>query len=176
MGVVKDYNGVNIIQTPDYIEMSSKSYIDRLLKLHGCDTMSLKPLPNKNHALCKNAIPLYPIPPTATAASLNKFQVNREDGLPVQPISDNNNNDDSTQINYNPSIYSDPNKKISKLMCPLPTNCIEPMYANEGPLENTTGHVILEKKKGLNYCTLLGKSIYAYITCHPDIGYIVTTL
>ena len=28
LGVVKDYNGVDIIQTPDYIEISSKSYID----------------------------------------------------------------------------------------------------------------------------------------------------
>ena len=27
LGIVKDYNGVDIIQTPDYIEMSSQSYI-----------------------------------------------------------------------------------------------------------------------------------------------------
>ena len=27
LGVVKDYNGVNIKQTPDYIEMLSKSYL-----------------------------------------------------------------------------------------------------------------------------------------------------
>ena len=32
LGVVKGYNGVNNIQTPNYIEMSSKSYIDQLLK------------------------------------------------------------------------------------------------------------------------------------------------
>ena len=35
LGVLKDYNCIDIIQTPDYIEMSSKSYIDRLLKFHG---------------------------------------------------------------------------------------------------------------------------------------------
>ena len=43
------------------------------------------------------------------------------------------------------------------------------MYAEEGPLENTTGHMILEKKKGFNSRTLLGELMYAYITCRPDI-------
>ena len=38
LGVVKDYNGVNIIQTPDYNEMSSQNYIICLLKSHGWDT------------------------------------------------------------------------------------------------------------------------------------------
>ena len=61
-------------------------------------------------------------------------------------------------------------------MCTLPTDCIKQMHAEEGPLENTTGHMILEKKKRFNYCTLLGGLMYAYITCHPDIGYAVTTL
>ena len=61
-------------------------------------------------------------------------------------------------------------------MCPLPTNCIEQMFAEEGPLKNTTGHMILEKKKGFNYCTLLGELMYTYITCCPDIRYAVTTL
>ena len=28
LDIVKDYNDVNIIQTPDYTEMSNKSYID----------------------------------------------------------------------------------------------------------------------------------------------------
>ena len=50
------------------------------------------------------------------------------------------------------------------------------MFADEGPLENTTGHMVLEKKKGFNYCTLLDELMYAYITCCPDIGYVVTTL
>ena len=35
LGIVKDYNNVNIIQTPNYIEMSSKSYIDIQLKSYG---------------------------------------------------------------------------------------------------------------------------------------------
>ena len=45
LGVVTDYNGVDIIQTPDYIEMSCGNYIRRLLKSHGWDTASSKPLP-----------------------------------------------------------------------------------------------------------------------------------
>ena len=35
LGIVTDYNGVDIIQTPDYIETSCKNYILRLLKSHG---------------------------------------------------------------------------------------------------------------------------------------------
>ena len=51
--------------------------------------MSPKSLPDENFPLPKNKIPLYTIPKHAPAVSLNKLQVNREDGLPVQPISDN---------------------------------------------------------------------------------------
>ena len=83
LGIVKDYNSVDIIQTPDYIEMSSKSYIECLLKLHGWETMSTKSLPDENFPLPKNPIPLYLIPKHAPAASLNKLQVNREDGFSV---------------------------------------------------------------------------------------------
>ena len=35
LGVVKDYNGVDIKQTKDYIEMSCANYLRRLLKSHG---------------------------------------------------------------------------------------------------------------------------------------------
>ena len=45
LGVVKDCNGVDINQTPHYIEMSCANYIQRLLKLQGWDTDSSKPLP-----------------------------------------------------------------------------------------------------------------------------------
>ena len=138
--------------------------------------MSLKLLPNKNLVLSKNVITLDLIHTTDVATSLNKLQMNIEDGLPVQSVSDNNNNDGASQINYNPPIHYDSNKKMSKPMRPLPTDCIEPMYIEEGPLENTTGHFVLEKKKGFNHCTLLGELMYAYIFCHPDIDYAVTTL
>ena len=41
VGIVNDYDRMEITQTPDYIEMSCKNYIGRLLKLHGWDTKSL---------------------------------------------------------------------------------------------------------------------------------------
>ena len=127
----------------------------------------------KNIAVPKNAIL-----DTATAAvSINKLQVSYKNGLPVQTVLGENYNDDNgSQINQNPSISKDICLKISKRMCPLPTDCIKPMFAEEGPLKNTTGHMILEKKKGFNYCTLLGELMHAYITCCPDIEYAVTTL
>ena len=154
--------------------MSSKSYIEHLLKSHGWETMSTKSLPDENFQLPKNAIPLYTILTHASAVSLNKSQVNREDGLPVQPVDDDNNN--GTQINCNPPICHNLNTKISKPMCPFLTDYIEPMYSSEGLLENTTGHVLMEKKKGFNYCTFFGELMYVYITCRPDIGNVVTTL
>ena len=35
LGIVKDYNDVDITQTPDYVEMLCQNYIARLLKSHG---------------------------------------------------------------------------------------------------------------------------------------------
>ena len=96
-GVVKDYNGVNIIQTLDYIEMSSQSYI--ILKSQGWDTLTPKQLTSKN-ILSSNIV--LNVSTTAAAALVHKIQVNREDGLPVQPVHDNNNDDDISFINQNP--------------------------------------------------------------------------
>ena len=56
----------------------------------------------------------------------------------------------------------------SKPSSPFPSDCIDQMYSEEGPLENTTAHLALEKKKGFNYRTLLGELMYAYITCQPQ--------
>ena len=120
-------------------------------------------MPDENITIPKNAFPdTLLIPNTATATSINKLQINCEDGLPVQPVSDKDlDDDDSSQINQNPQIQYDVKQKVSKPMCLLPTNCIEQMYAEEGPLKNTTGHMILEKKKGFNYPTLLRELMYA---------------
>ena len=66
--------------------------------------------------------------------------------------------------------------KSSRPLTPLPPDCIDQMYAEEGPMENTAAHRALENKKGFSYRTVLGECMYAYITCRPDIGYAVTTL
>jgi hypothetical protein len=42
LGIVEDYNGVDIKQTDIYIEMNCAGYINRLLKTHGWDTESSK--------------------------------------------------------------------------------------------------------------------------------------
>lgn len=81
LGGVKDYDGFDIIQTSDFIEMSSKSYISWLLKSHGWETLTPKQLPSENIALPKEILSLDPIPTTAAVTSINKIQVNREDGL-----------------------------------------------------------------------------------------------
>ncbi|KAG7340746.1 reverse transcriptase RNA-dependent DNA polymerase [Nitzschia inconspicua] len=41
LGLLSDYNGVDVHQTADYIELTSAGYIDRLLRSHGWDTPSL---------------------------------------------------------------------------------------------------------------------------------------
>ena len=66
--------------------------------------------------------------------------------------------------------------KSSRPLTPLPPDCIDQMYAEEGPMENTAAHRALENKKGFSYRTVLGECMYAYITCRSDIGYAVTTL
>ena len=178
LGVVTDYNGVDIIQTPDYIEMSCKNYILRLLKSHGWDTPSTTAPPIEDIALPKDAIPPDSSHPTvAAAASVNKLQELQHHGVPILKNSNIIENEGDSCINS--STMKSPATDFmhtSKPSSPLPSDCIDQMYSEEGPLENTTAHLALEKKKGFNYRTLLGELMYAHITCRPDIGYAVTTL
>ena len=44
LGVIRDYNGVDVIQTPDYIKMTCTNYIICLLISHGWNTVSSKSL------------------------------------------------------------------------------------------------------------------------------------
>ena len=78
--------------------MSSQNYIILLLKSHGWDTPTLKQLPSENIPSSKIVLNVLT---TAVAALINKIQVNREDGLLVQPVPDNN-DDDHSRINRNP--------------------------------------------------------------------------
>ena len=55
--------------------------------------------------------------------------------------------------------------KSSRPLAPLPTDCIDQMYAEEGPAEGTVQHRVLEKQKGFAYRTVLCECMYAYITC-----------
>jgi hypothetical protein len=42
LGLLQDYNGVDVNQTADYIELSAAGYVDRVLQSHGWDTPSPK--------------------------------------------------------------------------------------------------------------------------------------
>jgi hypothetical protein len=59
---------------------------------------------------------------------------------------------------------------------PMAANCLPQLYAKVGPKEGTIEYHELSTKMGFSYWTLLGELIYAYITCHPDIGYAIVTL
>ena len=132
LGVVKYYNGVDITQTPDYIKMSCKNYIKRLVKSHGWDTIS-------------------------------KLESTLTENMEI-----------SLESNFKKEVDMSmmPSTKIS----PLPSDCIDQLFKDEGPAENTNGHLVLEKSSGFSYRTLLGELMYSYITCHLDIGYAVTKL
>ena len=43
LGLVKDYNGTDLVQTKKYIEMNCSNYINRFLKSHGWDVASDQP-------------------------------------------------------------------------------------------------------------------------------------
>jgi len=63
-----------------------------------------------------------------------------------------------------------------KPSAPLPVDAVTSLYAHQGPPENTAEHAALVTKCGFAYRTLLGKLLYAYVTCRPDIGYTTITL
>ena len=156
--------------------MTCINYIICLLKSHGWDTVSPKPLPSETTTLPKDAVPPDPVPTTTAAASIGKVQVQQHHEVPLLPSTKDDECDSCNNIKL-PKIDTSDIMHSSKPISPLPTDSIEQMYAEEGPLENTTAYFVLEKKKGFNYYhILLGELMYAYITCQPDIGYAVTTL
>ena len=114
------------------------------------------------------------IPPAALFESLPSSFSPPKAYTPTVPI------DSDTKINTDPIIKLSREfpdcMKSSKPIAPLPTDCIEQIYKEKGPMENTVEHSALEKMKGFAYRTVLGELMYAYITCRPDIGYAVTTL
>ena len=109
MGLINDFNGIDIAQTNSYIKISCATYIDRLVTSHG-------------------------------------WQEDRK------------------------------LKCDAKTIAPLNTEALKQVYEQKGPLEGTAEHLILEKKSGFSYRTLLGEMMYAYVTCRPDIGYAITLL
>ena len=102
--------------------------------------MSSKHLPDENITITKNTIPdTLLFPDTAAAASLNKLQVNSEDGLPVQPVSGNNlDDDDGSQINQNPPIQCD----VRQI---FPNQCIhcQPIVSNKCLLRKVLSKLLL---------------------------------
>ena len=58
----------------------------------------------------------------------------------------------------------------------MPENSLDIIYIKQGPLEGSKEYKQMQRKMGFAYRTLLGELLYAYVTCHPDIGFAVTTL
>ena len=46
VGIYERYNGIDIVQTRDYVKLGCESYIDRLLQTHGWDAPKVKDPPN----------------------------------------------------------------------------------------------------------------------------------
>ena len=62
MGLIKDYNGVDVIQTSRKIKISAASYINRMLKTHGWDTESDNVAQDTTFKDCmKSSKPISPI-------------------------------------------------------------------------------------------------------------------
>ena len=119
LGLVEDYNGVDIEQTSRKIKMSAKTYLQRFLQTHGWDTASDGEIQDTSFKDCM---------------------------------------------------------KSSRPISPLPPDCVDQLFKQTGPKEGSPEALILEKKSGFVYRTVLGEVMYAYITARPDIGYSVTTL
>jgi hypothetical protein len=108
LGLLHDFNGLDVHQYSDSITISCTSYIDHVLKTHGWMTPSAEG--NECHS------------------------------------------------------------------SPLPIDAVNSMYSKVGPSEGTSQVANLSTKHGFSYRSLLGELMYAYVTCHPNVGYAVTTL
>ena len=185
LGVVKDYNGVDITQTPDYIEMSCKNYIKRLLKSHGWDTTSKlesvltedSTFKSKSVLTEDSKIPLKSNSKTTEDSKILLDSSNTQtEVLPEMELQRDHELTESKELIQKSIIPSDTSMLPSRKISPLPSDCIKQLFKYEGPAEGSNGHLVLEKSSGFSYCTLLGELMYSYVTCRPDIGYAVTTL
>ena len=70
--------------------------------------------------------------------------------------------------------WNNQKKKLSKNLSPLPDAFLKIIYKECGADEGTVDAFKLELSQGFAYRTLLGKTMYAYVTCQPDIGYAIT--
>ena len=124
------------------------------------------------------------IPATSIAAVINSLEAS-SDVNPVSPFQDVTNfsrikptSDSNGNIPF--SVTVPESKKVTstgtKPLAPMPSDCIDKMYAEEGFRENTPKHLALERYYGFGYRNLLGELMYPFICSRPDIGYAVTTL
>ena len=67
-------------------------------------------------------------------------------------------------------------KKLLKNLSPLPGACLKTIYKECSPDEGTVDAFKLKLSQGFSYRTFLGEMMYAYVTCCPDIGYVITTM
>ena len=125
LGVINDYNDVDIIQTPDYIEMICTNYILWLLKSYGWDTPSPKLSPNENIAFPKDTSPPDQVPTSLAAASLIKVQVLQRHGVPILPAPTEEEESKSCINTKHPKVDSSDIMHSSKPINPLPSDCIE---------------------------------------------------
>ena len=128
MGIVDDYNGVEIQQTEHYIEMFCENYINHLLRSHGLETPSKK-IQNKK------VEPDISSPTAAAIASLNGLELAYEKKMSKSLPSFLQKKEiaDHGGVNSNPKNPF----HISTRPTPLPSDCIELMYSEMGPKEGT---------------------------------------
>ena len=145
LGVVNDYNGVEIKQTPYYIEISCKNYITRLLRSHSWESSEEE----ETSSLVDPSI--------AAVAALHLLEtaIKNEEYIEAPKLS-------SSKLLE--AIKNDP-LNISNRSIPMSTDCIERIYKESGPREGTAHHKALEDSVGFSYRTLLGELMYDMITC-----------
>ena len=181
LGLVKDYNGTDLVQTKKYIEMNCSNYINRFLKSHGWDVASDQP--DSSPTTNENADATSSIASTGLSSidiSTASSNLSDDELVALQLKDTNENHDFTSYIKIPKGKVNESNfeqcMKSSKPIAPIPSGSIEQMFRDKGPPEGTAAHQVLETQSKFNYRNVLGELMYVYITCRPDIGYAITTL
>ena len=120
LDVVKNYDGVDIQRTPDYIEMNCSGYISRLLNTHGWGSSSQEEVSNENVAVPTSTLK------TVDGSVLKQIDTSTLDtSTLVKSTLSPEIDDHDISPNVNPYIDK---MKPSCPLSPLPTDCIEQMY------------------------------------------------
>ena len=188
LGLVKDYNGMDLVQTKKYIKINCLDYIKHFFKSHGWDVVSNQPdltptvftntrtwdqwMENANNIDRGNNNANVTHATAASITTTGLYSVNTLPSAPDLPddelvalhLKDTNKNNDFAPYLILPKDKVNKNNieeymKSSKSIKLIPSGSIKQMFCDKGPPEGTVVHQVVETQLKFNYLNVFSEFV-----------------